>query len=72
VRETYVPGWTAVVDGRPAAVAPSRGPFVEIEVPRGVHNIRLYYDPPEVRLGLRISACALAASILALTGSRRY
>jgi hypothetical protein len=72
VRETSAPGWTAVVDGRPSAIAPARGPFVEIEVPRGVHDIRLSYDPLEVRLGLRISACALAASILALTGSRRY
>ncbi len=72
VREAYAPGWTAVVDGRPAAVALARGPFVEIEIPRGDHDIKLYYDPPEVRLGLRISACALAASILALTGSRRY
>ena len=35
-------------------------------------KFELYYDPPEVRIGLIISACALAGVILVLTGSRRY
>jgi hypothetical protein len=71
VRETYVPGWTARVDGRPATVAPGPGPFFEIEIPSGHHEINLCFDPPEVRLGLGISACSLVATVLALTGSRR-
>jgi hypothetical protein len=72
VRETYAPGWAARVDGRPAGVEPGPGPFFEIQIFPGVHEIVLYYDPPEVRFGTGISACALAALILALTGSRRY
>jgi hypothetical protein len=72
VRETYAPGWTARVDGRPAAVEPGPGPFFQIQVPSGEHDILIRYDPPEVRLGLAISACSLAIVILALTGSRRY
>jgi hypothetical protein len=72
VRETYAPGWTALVDGRPADIEPGPGPFFEIQVSPGDHEIMLYYDPPEVRLGMGISACSLVAWILALTGSRRY
>jgi hypothetical protein len=71
VRETYAPGWTARIDGRPAAVAPGPGPFFEMKIPSGEHEILVYYDPPEVRVGLGISACSLAAAVLALTGLRR-
>ncbi len=72
VRETYAPGWAALVDGRPADVGTGPGPFFGIQVLTGDHEIVLYYDPLEVRLGTGISACALVALILALTGSRRY
>jgi hypothetical protein len=72
VRETYAPGWTALVDGRPAAIEPGSGPFFEIQVIPGDHEIVLDYDPPELRLGMGISACSLVAMILALTGSCRY
>jgi hypothetical protein len=73
VRETYVPGWMASVDGRAAAaVEPGPGPFFQIQIPSGDHEIVLCYDPPEVRLGLAISACSLAALTLALTVSRRH
>jgi hypothetical protein len=72
VRETYVPGWVASIDGRAAAaVEPGPGPFFQIQIPSGDHKIVLCYDPPEARLGLAISACSLAALILALTVSGR-
>ncbi len=72
LRETYAPGWTARLDGRPAAVVPGPGPFFEIQIPSGEHEIFVHYDPPEVRLGLAISALSLLAAILGLTGSRRF
>ena len=72
VRETRAPGWTALVDGRRAPLRPGSGPFLEIDIPSGEHTINLLYDPPEVRIGLAISACTLAGLILALTGTRRY
>lgn len=71
VRETYVPGWAASVDGRRVPVEPGPGPFFRVRLPSGVHEITLYYDPPEVRVGLAITACSLAACVLALTVSGR-
>lgn len=74
VRETAAPGWKASVDGRSAPLerhAPEL-PFLRVRVPSGKHTIFLYYDPPEVAIGLWISACAAAVVILALTGSRQY
>jgi len=72
VRETYAPGWSARVDGRPVTAVPGPGPFFRIPIPSGDHEIYIYYDPPEVRIGLGISACSLMGLILALTGSRRF
>lgn len=71
VRETYVPGWAASVDGRRVPVEPGPGPFLHIQIPAGDHEITLFYDPPEVRIGLAITACSLAVCILALTVSGR-
>ena len=72
VRETRDPGWTALVDGRPAPLEPGGGPFLKIDIKSGEHDILLTYDPREVRIGLWLSACSLAGWILALTGFRRY
>jgi hypothetical protein len=72
VRETWDPGWTARLDGRPLGVVPGPGPFLTLQAPKGEHQIILKYDPPEVRIGSMISACALAAAILILTRIRLF
>jgi Bacterial membrane protein YfhO len=72
VRETWDPGWTARIDGRPLTVVPGAGPFLTLQVPKGEHQIILRYDPPEVRIGVLISACAVAAVILILTRNRPF
>jgi hypothetical protein len=72
VRESYCPGWAASAEGRPVPVEVGPGPFLRVAVPSGQHEIMMYYDPPEVRVGLAISSCSLAASILALTVRRRH
>jgi hypothetical protein len=72
VRETWDPGWTARLDGRPLTVVPGAGPFLTLQVPKGEHQIILRYDPPEVRIGAVISACAVAAVILILTRNRPF
>ncbi len=71
VRETYVPGWAARVDGRAAAIEAGPGAFASLSISSGEHEIEWFYDPPEVRIGLAISGIAAVAWILALTGSRR-
>ncbi len=59
VRESIDPGWRAEVDGH--LVATGTGPFLRVCIQKGVHKISLRYDPPEVRVGLVISAIAMAA-----------
>jgi hypothetical protein len=68
VPEAFDPGWTAEVDGQPAAVEPYRGTFLAVRTDPGARIVTLRYDPPEVRVAWRISAAALAATLLALVG----
>ncbi len=72
VRETRDPGWRALLDGRPVAIAPAGPAFLGVDVPSGHHEIVLEYDPVAVRIGLAISASALVAGILVLTGNRVF
>ncbi len=72
VRETWDPGWTARLDGKPLDVVPGPGPFLTLYSPKGEHQIILQYDPIEVRIGSIISACAAAAVILILTRIRVF
>jgi len=52
-RESWKPGWQAQVDGRPAPVHPAAdGLFFTVDVPPGVHLVRLTYRQPGLALGL--------------------
>ncbi len=64
VDETHAPGWTASVDGRPAAVGADRGVWLSLEVPRGARLVTLRYDPIEVRVGGGVSLTALGLVVL--------
>jgi len=70
VRETWDPGWRALLDGKPVEIQAKSGVFLNIQVPSGQHELVLEYDPSEVRLGLGVSTCALVLLILVLTGIR--
>jgi hypothetical protein len=45
-RETYLRGWSARVDGRPARVQRFDGLFQAVDVPAGTHRITFAYSPP--------------------------
>jgi hypothetical protein len=72
VRETWDPGWTALLDGAPAVLRPNCGIFMNIEIPKGEHELILRYDPAEVKLGLFASVAAAVLAILVLTGIRLF
>ena len=59
IADTWMPGWTATVDGRPTPVL--RGNLAQrvlpLELP-GHHRIKLKYDPPGLALGGTISVIA--------------
>ena len=67
-RETSDPGWRAKVDGRPVPIDDPEGAFLSLRVPPGPHQVMLYYDPIEERIGVLASLNALVVALFALTG----
>jgi hypothetical protein len=72
VRETFDPGWTALLDGKTAKLQPKASNFLSIKIPSGNHSIILNYDPIEVKIGLALSAGSCFLVILVLTGIRMF
>jgi hypothetical protein len=60
-RDSYAPGWMATVDGREEAVLRANGKHRAVPVPAGRHTVQLRYRPPNLRLGLTLTALAGAA-----------
>jgi hypothetical protein len=59
VADSWMPGWTANVDGRPAPVF--RGNYAQRVIPLfdpGVHTISMAYQPPGLALGCKITLAA--------------
>jgi hypothetical protein len=63
--ETWDPGWRASVDGREVPLLRANVAFRAVPVPAGSHRVELVYRPLSVRLGLLVSALALAAGLAA-------
>ena len=64
--QVYDPGWTAIVDGRPAS--PRRADYVLTALPlsAGVHAVTLVYAPPSFALGAALSLLGYALLLAAL------
>lgn len=72
LRDAYMPGWVARVDGRPAPVLRADERHRAVPVPAGRSTVRLYYRPPGLRLPLALAAAALTLALgLLLRGARR-
>jgi hypothetical protein len=67
--ETDLPGWSATVAGRNAAISQVDGLFQSVSVPAGTHTVRFSYSPAHVGWG----AIAFLAGVIALAtaGVRR-
>src|SRR5581483_17040 len=66
-RETYLPGWSASVDGRAVSLRRTDGPFQSVAVGAGAHRVSFSYQPPHVVWGwlaLALGCASLAASLL--------
>jgi len=59
VNESWDPGWTALLDGTPAAVLPGDYAFRTMPIPAGQHTLQLRYQPTSVLLGAIISSSSL-------------
>ncbi|MCG9895109.1 MAG: hypothetical protein MH204_06505, partial [Fimbriimonadaceae bacterium] len=57
VKERNLPGWMALLDGRPVPL--EQGEFLRVQVPEGVQELRFIYNPPGLGLGERITQISL-------------
>lgn len=71
VRDSYYPGWQAVLDGVAAPISVYQKIFRQIQVPAGRHVISFFYRPVFLYIGLAISASAWLLIILWLLYFRR-
>jgi hypothetical protein len=70
VLEAFDEGWTAEVDGRPAAVLRANGLFRAIRLEPGEHQVHFRYRPWSVRAGAVVSAAAALAAVALAIGVR--
>lgn len=66
--ENWYPGWTAVVDGRPAAVARADYAFIGIPLTAGARRVELSFTDPVYVRGRLITLIALALTAALIIG----
>jgi len=66
VRNSYDPGWSATIDGRPATVLPTDYLVQGVAVPAGRHDVRLVYRDPDVTRGLALGALVWLLLLLSI------
>jgi hypothetical protein len=70
-RETYMPGWSAAVDGHASPVRESDGVFQAVTIGSGTHRVTFGYTPPGMNWAVVSFAmgcvCLLAAPFLTRT-----
>jgi hypothetical protein len=68
--DTFDPGWSATVDGRPAPIRPAFVAFRAVYLPAGRHTVVFRYRPVGFSLGLTITGCGIAAALVLLLWRR--
>jgi hypothetical protein len=72
VQDAFWPGWRATIDGRATEILAADFLVRAVQWPTGRHTLVMTYDPPEIRLGLVLSALgALLVLVLAAFALRR-
>jgi hypothetical protein len=64
ISDSFYPGWHAQVDGKETKIYLADYAFMGIEIPKGKHSVKIYYNPESFRNGVIISV----ASLLSLVG----
>ena len=69
--DTYDPGWSATLDGRPVPIRPADLAFRAVYVPAGRHAVVFTYRPAGFLAGLLITACGSVLVVGMLLWPRR-
>lgn len=71
--DSWAPGWTATLDGTPAAIARAEAVARAVAIPPGEHLLRFRYRTPGLRLGalLSLAAWAVWLALIAQLALRR-
>jgi uncharacterized membrane protein YfhO len=73
LRDTYYPGWSATVDGRPVPLLRADVLFRAIPIEAGTHTVELRYRSLPFERGALIAAVALClTALLALLPTPRW
>ncbi len=64
VSENFYPGWSAMVDGKPAAVGRANFTLIGVELPAGAREVQLRFRSAKVRTGGIITILAAVAAFL--------
>jgi hypothetical protein len=73
VADTYDPGWTATIDGRPATIHPANLAQRGIAIPSaGSFRVEMSYTPAGFELGVGLSIVGLALGTIFLAVPRRF
>jgi hypothetical protein len=73
LNDTFAPGWSATVDGRPATILRANGLVRTVALAAGPHRVAFAYAPATVKLGAGISLVALVSAglLILVPRSRR-
>jgi hypothetical protein len=67
INDHYLPGWGCDVDGREVPIFQANGIFRAVYLPSGHHQVRYWFWPQRLSLGLTIAAVSLVFGVYGLT-----
>ncbi len=59
INDAFWPGWRAFIDGRETVIFPADALVRAVHWPAGRHQLVMRYDPPEFRVGIKLSLCGM-------------
>ena len=64
VSENYYPGWSALVDGKPANIGRADVSLIGVELPAGARKIELRFSSPPYEKGKSVTIAALLLALV--------
>jgi hypothetical protein len=72
VSENYYPGWTALVDGKPATIGRADMTLIGVELPAGARKVELRFSSPPYQQGKTVTLVAILLATVWWIGGAVY